>query len=115
MQEENTEPNINVPGKARVPYHKNPFCENSVRPFFTIVYFLYHKFIILIVIFPIKLPKGGKRSWTAYNKYLDLSKYLAFALDDTLVPKYGTKIFGRGRHLFLNASLKFNPYSKVAF
>ena len=62
-----------------------------------------------------KLPKGGKRSWTAYNKYLDLSKYLAFALGDILVPKYGTKIFRRGCRLFLKVSLKFNPYSKVTF
>jgi hypothetical protein len=32
------------------------------------------------------------------NKILKLSKYLVFGLDDTLVPKYGKKIFGRGCH-----------------
>jgi len=31
-------------------------------------------------------------------KFLNLSKYLVFGLDDTLVPKYGPKIFGRGCH-----------------
>jgi hypothetical protein len=32
------------------------------------------------------------------NKFLHLSKHLVFALDDTLIPKYGKKIFGRGCH-----------------
>jgi len=32
------------------------------------------------------------------DKMLHLSKYLVFALDDTLIPKYGKKIFGRGCH-----------------
>ena len=42
------------------------------------------------------------------NKYLDLSKCLVFALDDTLVPKYGKKIFGRGCH-FDHASKPNKP------
>lgn len=42
------------------------------------------------------------------NKFLDISKYLIFALDDTLVPKYGTKIFGRGCH-FDHASKPNTP------
>lgn len=42
------------------------------------------------------------------NKFLDISKYLTFALDDTLVPKYGTKIFGRGCH-FDHASKPNTP------
>ena len=42
------------------------------------------------------------------NKFLDLSKCLVFALDDTLVPKYGTKIFGRGCH-FDHASKPNTP------
>jgi len=32
------------------------------------------------------------------RKLLNISKDLVFALDDTLVPKYGKKIFGRGCH-----------------
>jgi hypothetical protein len=42
------------------------------------------------------------------NHFLALSKYLVFALDDTLVPKYGTKIFGRGCH-FDHASKPNRP------
>src|SRR4030042_7190308 len=34
------------------------------------------------------------------NKLLNISKHLVFALDDTLIPKYGKKIFGRGCHLY---------------
>ena len=32
------------------------------------------------------------------NRFLGFPKHLVFALDDTLVPKYGKKIFGRGCH-----------------
>ena len=42
------------------------------------------------------------------NKHLRLSKDLIFALDDTLVPKYGAKIFGRSCH-FDHASKPNRP------
>ena len=32
------------------------------------------------------------------KKYLPISKEFVFVMDNTLVPKYGPKIFGRGRH-----------------
>jgi hypothetical protein len=35
---------------------------------------------------------------TLINTMLNLSKQFVFALDDTLIPKYGKKIFGRGCH-----------------
>lgn len=42
------------------------------------------------------------------RKLLNISKNLVFALDDTLVPKYGKKIFGRGCH-FDHASKPNRP------
>ena len=42
------------------------------------------------------------------DKMLHLSKHLVFGLDDTLVPKYGKKIFGRGCH-FDHASKPNTP------
>lgn len=44
----------------------------------------------------------------AISKFLNLPQYLVFGLDDTLVPKYGTKIFGRGCH-FDHASKPNRP------
>ncbi len=42
------------------------------------------------------------------TKRLNLSKHFIFALDDTLIPKYGNKIFGRGCH-FDHASKPNSP------